>query len=81
MLVLATGPVDVFGRTWQIHSLFARLRSRSCSGTQVVQLGIFARTFAAAHLGERTGCSSERTNGSGSSTASPAAGSCSSRAS
>jgi glycosyltransferase involved in cell wall biosynthesis len=51
VLALAAGPVEVLGRTWQIHTLvlfmFAILL-----GMQVVQLGIFARAFAAAHLGE-----------------------------
>ena len=49
---LATGPVTLLGRTWQIHTLFACIARRSCSASQIVQLGIFARAFAAAHLGE-----------------------------
>ena len=50
-LALATGPVTVLGRTWQIHSLFLCMFA-ILLGMQVVQLGIFARAFAAAHLGE-----------------------------
>jgi hypothetical protein len=50
-LALAAGPVTVLGRTWQIHSLFLCMFA-ILLGMQVVQLGIFARAFAAAHLGE-----------------------------
>ena len=50
-LALATGPVTILGRTWQIHSLFLCMFA-ILLGMQVVQLGIFARAFAAAHLGE-----------------------------
>ncbi len=53
-LALATGPVNVLGRTWQIHTLFLFMFA-ILLGTQVVQLGIFARAFAAAHLGETDG--------------------------
>ena len=50
-VALATGPVTVLGRTWQIHTLFACIAA-VLLGAQIVQLGIFARAFAAAHLGE-----------------------------
>jgi glycosyltransferase involved in cell wall biosynthesis len=50
-LALAAGPVTFLGRTWQIHSLFLCMFA-ILLGMQVVQLGIFARAFAAAHLGE-----------------------------
>jgi hypothetical protein len=53
-LALAAGPVEVLGRTWQIHTLFLFMFA-ILLGTQVVQLGIFARAFAAAHLGETDG--------------------------
>jgi hypothetical protein len=53
-LALATGPVTVLGRTWQIHTLFACIAA-ILLGTQITQLGIFARAFAATHLGERDG--------------------------
>jgi glycosyltransferase involved in cell wall biosynthesis len=52
MLVLATGPVDVFGRTWQIHTMLAFV-ALTLMGAQVVQLGVFARTYALTHYGER----------------------------
>jgi hypothetical protein len=50
-IALAAGPVTVLGRTWQIHSLFLCMFA-ILLGTQVVQLGIFARAFAYTHLGE-----------------------------
>lgn len=50
-LALAAGPVEVLGRTWQLHTLFLFMFA-ILLGMQVVQLGIFARAFAAAHLGE-----------------------------
>lgn len=52
MLVLATGPVDVLGRTWQIHTMLAFV-ALTLMGAQVVQLGLFARTYALTHFGER----------------------------
>ncbi|HEY7178523.1 MAG TPA: glycosyltransferase family 2 protein [Gaiella sp.] len=51
-VALATGPVTIFGRPWQIHTLFACIAALLL-GTQIVELGIFARTFARLHLGER----------------------------
>ena len=50
-IALATGPVTLLGRTWQIHTLFACIAA-ILLGTQITQLGLFARAFAAAHLGE-----------------------------
>jgi hypothetical protein len=41
----------VLGRTWQIHTLFLFMFA-ILLGMQVVQLGVFARAFAAEHLGE-----------------------------
>jgi glycosyltransferase involved in cell wall biosynthesis len=51
-LALAAGPVTIFGRPWQIHTLFLCIAALLL-GTQIVQLGIFARTFSRIHLGER----------------------------
>jgi glycosyltransferase involved in cell wall biosynthesis len=51
MIVLASGPVDVFGRTWQIHTMLAFV-ALTLIGAQVVQLGVFARTYALIHFGE-----------------------------
>ena len=50
-IALAAGPVTIFGRPWQIHTLFACIAA-ILLGTQIVQLGVFARAFAASHLGE-----------------------------
>jgi hypothetical protein len=50
-LVLATGPVDIFGRTWEIHTMLACIAA-ILVGSQVVQLGLFARTYALVHLNE-----------------------------
>jgi len=52
MLVLASGPVNVFGRPWQIHTMLAFVAA-TILGAQVVQLGVFARTYAVVHFGER----------------------------
>jgi glycosyltransferase involved in cell wall biosynthesis len=51
MLLLASGPVDVFGRTWQIHTMLA-LVALTLMGAQVIQLGLFARTYALIHFRE-----------------------------
>ena len=50
-IVLAAGPVTILGRPWQIHTLFLCIAALLL-GTQIVQLGVFARAFAANHLGE-----------------------------
>ncbi len=52
MVALATGPVDVFGRTWQIHTMLAFVAA-TLTGAQVIQLGVFARTYARVRIGER----------------------------
>jgi glycosyltransferase involved in cell wall biosynthesis len=51
MLVLASGPVDVFGRTWQIHTMLGFV-ALTLVGAQVIQLGVFARTYARVSIGE-----------------------------
>jgi glycosyltransferase involved in cell wall biosynthesis len=51
MLVLASGPIDVFGRTWQIHTMLAFV-AMTLIGAQIVQIGIFARTYARVTIGE-----------------------------
>jgi glycosyltransferase involved in cell wall biosynthesis len=50
-IALAAGPVTILGRPWQIHTLFLCIAALLL-GTQIVQLGVFARAFAANHLGE-----------------------------
>ncbi len=52
MLVLATGPVDVFGRSWQIHTMLGFV-ALTLIGAQVIQLGVFARTYARVRIGEQ----------------------------
>ena len=52
MIVLASGPVDVFGRTWQIHTMLGFV-ALTLIGAQVIQLGVFARTYARVGIGER----------------------------
>jgi len=51
MLVLASGPVDVFGRSWQIHTMLGFV-ALTLIGAQIVQLGVFARTYARVRIGE-----------------------------
>jgi uncharacterized membrane protein YidH (DUF202 family) len=50
-LVLATGPVDIFGRTWEIHTTLFCIAA-ILVGAQVLQIGLFARTYALVHLNE-----------------------------
>ncbi|MDW8339341.1 MAG: glycosyltransferase family 2 protein [Thermoleophilia bacterium] len=52
MLALASGPIDVFGRSWQIHTMLGFV-ALTLIGAQVVQLGVFARTYARVTIGER----------------------------
>ncbi|HUF01665.1 MAG TPA: glycosyltransferase family 2 protein [Gaiellaceae bacterium] len=52
MLALATGPIDVFGRSWQIHTMLGFV-ALTLIGAQVIQLGVFARTYARVRIGER----------------------------
>ena len=51
MLALATGPIDVFGRSWQIHTMLGFV-ALTLIGAQIVQLGVFARTYARVRIGE-----------------------------
>lgn len=51
MLALASGPVDVLGRTWQIHTMLGFV-ALTLTGAQVIQLGVFARTYARVTIGE-----------------------------
>ncbi|HEX2428879.1 MAG TPA: glycosyltransferase family 2 protein [Gaiellaceae bacterium] len=52
MIVLATGPIDILGRTWQIHTMLGFV-AMTLIGAQVIQLGVFARTYARVRIGER----------------------------
>jgi hypothetical protein len=51
MLALASGPVDVFGRSWQIHTMLGFV-ALTLIGAQMIQLGVFARTYARVRIGE-----------------------------
>jgi hypothetical protein len=51
MLVLASGPVDVLGRSWQIHTMLG-FTAATLLGAQIIQFGVLARTYARTHIGE-----------------------------
>jgi glycosyltransferase involved in cell wall biosynthesis len=51
MLPLATGPVEVFGVTWYIHAMIAGSLA-TLVGAQIVQLGLFARSYALLYMNE-----------------------------
>ena len=51
MLPLAGGPVTAFGFNWHIHAMIAG-STATLVGAQVVQLGLFARTYAVLYLGD-----------------------------
>jgi Glycosyl transferase family 2 len=51
MLALASGPIDVLGRSWQIHTMLGFV-ALTLIGAQVIQLGVFARTYARVRIGE-----------------------------
>jgi glycosyltransferase involved in cell wall biosynthesis len=52
MVALAAGPVDILGHTWQIHTMLGFV-AMTLIGAQVIQLGVFARTYARVRIGER----------------------------
>jgi hypothetical protein len=52
MVLLAAGPIDILGHTWQIHTMLGFV-ALTLIGAQVVQLGVFARTYARVRIGER----------------------------
>jgi hypothetical protein len=52
LLPLTGGPVEVLGRTWEIHAMIVGAIV-ALVGAQTVQLGIFARTYAVLFLRER----------------------------
>jgi glycosyltransferase involved in cell wall biosynthesis len=51
MLPLAAGPREIFGVTWYIHTMIAG-STATLVGAQVLQLGVFARTYAVLYLGD-----------------------------
>jgi glycosyltransferase involved in cell wall biosynthesis len=52
MLPLAGGPIKVFGLEWHIHAMIVGSMATLVGG-QVLQLGLFARTYAILYLGDR----------------------------
>jgi glycosyltransferase involved in cell wall biosynthesis len=52
MLPLAGGPVTAFGFEWHIHAMIVG-STATLVGGQVLQLGLFARTYAILYLGDR----------------------------
>ena len=46
------GHIPLFGRSWQLHALIASVMA-AVTGSQLAQFGVFARSYAAWHLGER----------------------------
>jgi hypothetical protein len=51
MVLLASGPIDILGHTWQIHTMLGFV-AMTLIGAQVIQLGVFARTYARVRIGE-----------------------------
>jgi glycosyltransferase involved in cell wall biosynthesis len=54
LFALAPGPLELLGRRWEIHTAVVASVA-TLVGAQIVQLGLFARTYAIVHLGERDG--------------------------
>jgi glycosyltransferase involved in cell wall biosynthesis len=52
VIPLSAGPIELFGWTWYIHPMIAGAAA-TLVGAQVVQLGLFARTYAVLYLGDR----------------------------
>ena len=75
------GRSTIFGRTWQIHTMLACMVAILARGAGRPARGLRPRVRACAPRRARPASSSAHTAGSGSSTVSPEAGSCSSRAS
>ena len=51
MFALAGGPIEVFGVHWYIHAMIVG-STATLVGAQVVQLGVFARSYAVLYLDE-----------------------------
>lgn len=50
--VTSTGPINVFGRQWDIHVMIAGAMM-TIIGSQLLQLGFCARAYGVYHMGER----------------------------
>ena len=55
MLALAGGAVEPFGVHWYIHAMIIGSMA-TLVGAQIVQLGVFARSYAVLYLDEPTRC-------------------------
>jgi glycosyltransferase involved in cell wall biosynthesis len=51
VLPLSMGPVELFGWTWYEHPMIVGMAA-TLVGAQIVQLGLFARTYAVLYLGD-----------------------------
>ncbi|MGH3079754.1 MAG: glycosyltransferase family 2 protein [Gaiellaceae bacterium] len=51
VLPLSMGPIDLFGWTWYEHPMIVGMAA-TLVGAQIVQLGLFARTYAVLYLGD-----------------------------
>jgi glycosyltransferase involved in cell wall biosynthesis len=51
MLAMAGGPIELFGVHWYIHAMIIG-STATLVGAQIVQLGVFARTYAVLYLDE-----------------------------
>jgi glycosyltransferase involved in cell wall biosynthesis len=52
VIPLSTGPIELFGWTWYVHAMIIGIAA-TLVGAQIVQLGLFARTYAVLYLGDR----------------------------
>jgi glycosyltransferase involved in cell wall biosynthesis len=52
LIPMSTGPIHVFGVTWHIHAMIVA-STATLVGAQIVQMGLFARTYAILYLGDR----------------------------
>jgi glycosyltransferase involved in cell wall biosynthesis len=52
LVPMSTGPVHVLGVTWHIHAMIVG-STATLVGAQIVQMGLFARTYAVIYLGDR----------------------------
>jgi hypothetical protein len=51
LVALSGGPLTVFGRTWDVHAAIVAALG-TIVGAQLVQMGVFARTYAILYLGD-----------------------------
>jgi hypothetical protein len=51
LLALSGGPLTVLGRTWDVHAAIVAAIG-TIVGAQLVQMGVFARTYAILYLGD-----------------------------